>query len=156
MYRISYFLTSHLILFMTKVHFSSKSILWETPQAFYDSLNEKYHFNTDVCAVKENAKCRQFYTPQQDGLKQSWQGRVWMNPPYGREIGKWVEKAYTESLHGCLVVSLLPARTDTLWYHCYINNQQNVTVRFLKGRLKFGNSQYPAPIPSMLVIFGII
>ena len=122
---------------MNKVLFSSKSILWETPQAFSDSLNQRYCFTTDVCAVKQNAKCRHFYTPQEDGLKQQWRGRCWMNPPYGREIGKWLENAYQESLKGCLVVALLPARTDTRWYHQFINNQANVTVKFLQRRIKF-------------------
>ena len=142
---------------MNRVLFSSQSIMWETPKAFFDSLNAKYCFTTDVCAVKGNTKCRHFYSPQEDGLKQAWKGRCWMNPPYGRnETGKWVEKAYKESLNGCLVVALLPARTDTRWFHQFIYKQVNVTVRFLKGRLKFGNSLYPAPFPSMLVCFGTI
>ena len=139
---------------MNKVHFSRKTILWATPQAFFDNLNAKYHFSTDLCAVKENAKCRHFYSPQEDGLKQTWKGRCWLNPPYGREIIHWVEKAYMESLNGCFIVALLPARTDTRWFHHFIYNKSNVTVHFLKGRLKFGNALYPAPFPSMLAIFG--
>jgi phage N-6-adenine-methyltransferase len=128
--------------------------MWETPQDFFDRLNAVYAFTTDVCAIKANAKCKYFYTPVIDGLQQTWKGNCWMNPPYGRnQTGKWVEKAYRESKNGCLVVALLPARTDTRWFHRFIYKKRDVTVEFIKGRLKFGGSKNAAPFPSMVVIF---
>ena len=140
---------------MNKVFSSSKSIMWETPQDFFDKLNAKYKFNTDVCAIKGNAKCRNYFTPKTDGLKQAWEGVCWMNPPYGRNhTVKWVEKAYRESRNGCVVVALLPARTDTRWFHEYIYNKPNVAIEFIKGRLKFSGSKNAAPFPSMVVVFG--
>lgn len=135
----------------TEVMFSSKTDMWETPQDFFDKLNEEFHFTVDVCAIPENAKCEKFFTPEMNGLKQEWTGICWCNPPYGREIGKWVEKAYVASTWGATVVMLLPARTDTKWFHEYIYN--NAEIRFIKGRLKFGNSKTAAPFPSMVVIF---
>lgn len=118
---------------------------------FFDQLNEEFHFTVDVCAIPENAKCEKFFTPEINGLKQEWEGVCWCNPPYGREIGKWVEKAYIASTWGATVVMLLPARTDTKWFHEYIYNKSE--IRFVKGRLKFGNSKTAAPFPSMVVIF---
>ncbi len=141
---------------MNDVVFSSKSIMWETSQDFFNQLNNIYHFTTDVCAIPANAKCAHFYTPNMDGLRQVWSGVCWMNPPYGRnQTGKWVEKAYRESQKGCLVVALLPARTDTKWFHQFIYNKVGVTVEFIKGRLKFGGSKNAAPFPSMLVLFRL-
>ena len=132
------------------VHFSSKTDEWETPQAFFDELNKEFNFTTDVCATTENAKCFFYYDKEKDGLSQNWDDlRCWMNPPYGREIGKWVKKA--SEARGGVVVCLLPARTDTKWFHDYIYNKAE--IRLLKGRLKFGNSKNSAPFPSMLVIF---
>ena len=137
---------------MNDVHFSSKSDDWETPQPLFDRLNEHYHFGLDVCASAENAKCARYFDRETDGLKQSWTGRCWMNPPYGREIGKWVKKAYeTAKKRQGLVVCLLPARTDTAWFHDYCLKGQ---YTFLRGRLKFGNAKNSAPFPSMIVIFG--
>ena len=102
----------------------------------------------DVCATTDNAKCKEFYSPEQDGLAQEWTGVCWCNPPYGREIGKWVRKAAESS---CTVVMLLPARTDTKWFHDYIYGKAE--IRFIKGRLKFGDAKNSAPFPSMVVIF---
>ena len=132
----------------TQLMFSSATALWETPQEFFDALNREFHFDTDVCALAENAKCKRFYSPEKDGLSQEWQGVCWCNPPYGREIGKWVKKAAESH---CTTVMLLPARTDTRWFHDYIYNKAE--VRFIKGRLKFGNSKNSAPFPNMVVIF---
>jgi site-specific DNA-methyltransferase (adenine-specific) len=132
----------------TKVLFSSKTDLWETPQAFFDSLNKEFHFTIDVCALQENSKCDKYYTPLDDGLAQEWCGVVWCNPPYGREVCKWVRKAYFAK---ATVVMLLPARTDTKWFHDYIAEKQE--VRFVKGRLKFGGCKNSAPFPSMVVVF---
>lgn len=135
----------------TEVMFSSKTDMWATPQDFFDKLNEEFNFTVDVCAIPENAKCEKFFTPEINGLKQEWTGVCWCNPPYGREICKWVEKAYIASTWGATVVMLLPARTDTKWFHEYIYNKAE--IRFIKGRLKFGNSKTSAPFPSMVVIF---
>lgn len=134
------------------VMFSSTTDVWATPQRFFDELNSEFNFELDVCATPENAKCRRFYTKEQDGLAHPWTGRVWCNPPYGREIGKWVKKAFETAARGGLVVMLLPARTDTRWFHDYIYGKAE--VRFIRGRLKFGDSKNSAPFPSMVVIFG--
>ena len=146
---------------------SSNKSDWETPQDFFDKLNWGIQFTLDVCATKDNTKCERFYSPEIDGLKQSWKGeKCWMNPPYGREIGKWVKKASDECyVNGVLTVALLPARTDTKWFHEYINNNSLAEIRFIKGRLKFINRSLPswredgklkvssAPFPSMIVIW---
>ena len=127
------------------VHFSSKTDLWETPQDTFDALD------VDVCAVAGNAKCARFYTPETDGLAQDWApSRCWMNPPYGRTIARWMRKAWEESLRGATVVCLVPARTDTAWWHDYAMKGQ---IRFLRGRLKFGNAKHSAPFPSAVVVF---
>ena len=131
-----------------KVMFSSQTDLWETPQDFFNKLNEEFCFETDVCALPENAKCKKFYSPDENGLSKKWGGICWCNPPYGRKIGEWVKKA---SESKATVVMLLPARTDTKWFHDYIYNKAE--IRFIKGRLKFGNSKNSAPFPSMVVIF---
>lgn len=138
---------------MNKALLSSKTVEWETPQDFFDRLNAEFCFSIDVAANEDNHKCPRYYTKEQDGLAQSWAGEtVWCNPPYGREIGKWVEKAYRESRDGgATVVMLIPARTDTRWFHNWIYNQME--VRFLRGRLKFGGSKDNAPFPSMVVVF---
>lgn len=137
------------------VMFSSETDLWSTPQDLFDELNEIYSFETDVCAIPENAKCSIYFTPEIDGLKQAWFGSCWMNPPYGREISKWVKKAYESSVKfGTRVVALLPARTDTKWFHDYIYGKDRVQIIFVKGRLKFGSSKNSAPFPSMIVVFG--
>lgn len=135
----------------TEVMFSSKTDLWETPQDLFDELNDEFGFDIDVCATKENAKCSRYFTKEQDGLLQDWDGVVWCNPPYGKEIGKWVEKAYKSYKDGSTVVMLLPARTDTKWFHNYIYGKAE--IRFIRGRLKFGGSKNSAPFPSMVVIF---
>lgn len=127
--------------------FSSKTDMWATPKDFFDKMNAEFGFNLDVCATKENAKCEKFYTEQDDGLQKEWGGGCWCNPPYGREIGKWVKKASESNF----CVMLLPARTDTRWFHDYIYNKAE--IRFLKGRLKFGDCKNAAPFPSMIVIF---
>ena len=131
--------------------FSSKTDLWETPQDLFDKLNNEFHFTLDVCATPENAKCEEFYTKEQDGLKQPWKGTVWCNPPYGRQIGEWVRRAFLASVSGSTVVMLLPARTDTRWFHEYIYGKAE--IRFIRGRLKFGGSKNSAPFPSMVVVF---
>lgn len=137
----------------TELLFSSKTDLWETPQDLFDKLNNEFQFTLDVCATAENAKCDKFYTEEQDGLKHPWKGTVWCNPPYGRGIGQWVRRALFASVSGSTVVMLLPARTDTKWFHDYIYKRNNVEIRFIRGRLKFGGSKNSAPFPSMVVVF---
>lgn len=131
--------------------FSSNTDLWATPQDFFNKLNDEFHFEIDVCALPENAKCDKYYTPHIDGLKQEWTGICWMNPPYGRAIGNWVKKAYESSQNGATVVCLLPSRTDTKWWHEYCMKGE---IRFVKGRLKFGGAKDSAPFPSAVVIFS--
>ena len=132
------------------IHFSSATDMWATPQAFFDGLNSEFGFTLDVCSTHENAKCEYHFTETDDGLSQVWDGMCWMNPPYGRTIGKWMRKAYESSLTGATVVCLVPARTDTAWWHEYAIKGE---VRFLRGRLKFGGSINSAPFPSAVVIF---
>lgn len=131
--------------------FSSASCEWSTPPEFFKALDAEFHFNVDVCATGENAKCTAYYTPEMDGLSKPWYGRCWCNPPYGKGVGRWVEKAAQSAREGGLVVMLLPARTDTKWFHDYILGQAE--IRFVRGRLKFGGSKNSAPFPSMVVVF---
>lgn len=134
------------------VHFSSKTDMWSTPQAFFDKYDQVYRFNLDVCATADNAKCENYFTEEDDGLVQDWSGlgNVWMNPPYGREIIHWMKKAYESSLEGATVVCLVPARTDTKWWHEYAMKGQ---IEFIRGRLKFGDAKNSAPFPSAVVVF---
>lgn len=137
------------------VIFSSNSVEWETPQELFNELNEEFIFSLDPCSDDNNHKCELYYTKDTNGLSKSWNNNnVFMNPPYGRNIiDKWVKKAYNESVNGnCIVVGLLPARTDTKWFHDYILDKAE--IRFIKGRLKFSNSKDCAPFPSMIVIWS--
>jgi site-specific DNA-methyltransferase (adenine-specific) len=138
----------------TEVMFSSETDMWATPQDFFDKLNEEFHFTLDPCATSENAKCERYFTEDDDGLKQDWQGNVvFCNPPYGRAIKGWVKKCYEESKKpNTKVVLLIPARTDTSYFHDYIYNIAT-EIRFIRGRLKFGDAKNSAPFPSMVVIF---
>ena len=136
---------------MNKVHFSSETDLWATPIDFYEKLESRFNFTLDPCCTHDNAKCVKHYTIEENGLKQDW-GRetVFMNPPYGRGIVKWMEKAYKSSLKGATVVCLVPSRTDTKWWHDYA---MKGSIEFIKGRLKFGTAKNSAPFPSAVVIF---
>ena len=135
------------------VHFSSKTNEWATPQYLFDELNREYHFTLDPCSTHENAKCEKYFTEKENGLLQDWsKDVVFMNPPYGREIKHWIKKAYKESLNGATVVCLIPARTDTTYWHNYIFGKA-LDIRFLKGRLKFGDSKNSAPFPSAIVVY---
>lgn len=134
------------------VLFSSKSIDWSTPQELFDALDKRFQFTLDVCASDKNAKVKRYFTRELDGLGQSWGGeRCWMNPPYGREIGAWVEKARREAEQGALVVGLLPARTDTKWWQEHVYGHAD--VRFVARRLKFGNAATGAPFPSAVAVW---
>ena len=119
----------------------------------FDELNEEFHFTLDPAANEENNKCETFFTKEQNGLTCLWGGHtVFCNPPYGREIGKWVQKAWEEhKTSGNTVVMLLPARTDTRWFHEFIYGKAE--IRFVRGRLKFGNATNSAPFPSMVVVW---
>lgn len=131
--------------------FSSATDQWATPKSFFDRVHSVFSFQTDVCADMSNAKCPLFYTESDNGLSKNWTGVCWMNPPYGKTIGLWVEKAYKSAKeNGATVVCLLPARVDTKWWHDYCAKGE---VHFIKGRLKFGNSINSAPFPSALVVF---
>ena len=136
---------------MNHVLFSSKTDNWATPQALFDRLNDEFHFTLDVAADETNHKCTEYFTKEQDGLSQKWEGCVWCNPPYGREIFRWVKKAYEEHENGATVVLLLPARTDTKWFHEYVYGKAE--IRFLRGRVKFGDGKGNAPFPSMICVY---
>jgi len=141
------------------VLFSSKKSDWNTPQGFFNELNAEFNFELDAAATDKTAKCERYFTPETDGLAQSWavsEGRaVFCNPPYGRETGKWVKKAYEEAQRGTMIVMLLPSRTDVSWFHDYILGRAE--VRFLRGRLKFaddeGQAKNSAPFPSLVAIY---
>lgn len=138
----------------TELMFSSKTDLWSTPQEFFETLDKEFNFDLDPCSTHENAKCEKHFTREENGLAQSWEGyTVFCNPPYGRELRAWVEKAYNESRkENTRVVMLIPARTDTTYFHDFIYHKAK-EIRFIRGRLKFGNSKNAAPFPSMVVIF---
>lgn len=137
---------------MNKSLFSSASVEWATPWPLYNQLDEEFHFNLDPCCTHENAKCKDHYTQIEDGLSQDWGGkRVFCNPPYGRELPKWIKKCHDEARNGTLVVMLIPARTDTKAFHEFIYHKAE--IRFIKGRIKFGDAKSAAPFPSMIVIY---
>ena len=132
--------------------FSSAKEDWETPREFFERLDGEFHFDLDVCAFPHNAKCPAYFTKEDDGLAREWGNRTcWMNPPYGREIAAWVEKARREAERGALVVGLLPARTDTRWWQEHVHGHAD--VRFLSGRLKFGGADTGAPFPSAIAVW---
>ena len=130
--------------------FSSKTDDWATPQALFDELDAVYHFTLDVCASHANAKCAKYFTREEDGLAQDWSGEVcWMNPPYGKFVKKWVEKA---SNADAIVVGLLPSRTGPRWFQNHVFGQAEIT--FLPGRLKFGAGTKAAPFDSVVAVWG--
>lgn len=129
---------------------ASKTEEWETPQEFFNKLNEEFHFTLDVCATRENAKCPRFITKQDNALNLDLNGTCWMNPPYGRQIKAWMKKAFDESLKGNTVVCLVPSRTDAGWWHDYAMKGE---IRFIRGRLKFGGSPYNAPFQNVIIVF---
>ena len=135
----------------TDLMFSSATDNWATPQEFFDKLDAVFNFQTDVCASTENAKCPKFYDKTENGLAQEWNGVCWMNPPYGKPIGEWMRKAYESARrNGATVVCLVPARTDTKWWH---DTAALGEVFFVPGRLKFGSAKNSAPFPCAVVVF---
>jgi phage N-6-adenine-methyltransferase len=132
--------------------FSSATDNWATPLPLFQHFDAQFNFELDVCASKDNAKCAKYFTAEIDALTQTWTGVCWMNPPYGRQIGKWVAKAYRSAHENeATVVCLLPARTDTAWWHDYCMRGR---IILLRGRVKFGDGRAPAPFPSAVVIFS--
>lgn len=144
---------------MNNALLSSKNLSWCTPPEFFNELDQEFHFDLDPAATDKSAKCARYFTPANDGLKADWGGcRVFCNPPYGRQIYDWVRKGYEESRKpGTLVVMLIPARTDTSYFHDYIFHGKADEVRFLRGRLKFtdedGNAKDAAPFPSAVIVW---
>jgi len=139
--------------------FSSASNEWGTPQELFDKLDKEFYFTLDPCSTDENHKCKKYFTLKDDGLSKSWNNEVvFVNPPYGRDIGKWVEKCYNESdRNGATCVMLIPARTDTKYFHKYIYHKAE--IRFIEGRVKFVSSDpnkkmQSAPFPSMIVVYN--
>jgi|TARA_R110002110_G_scaffold222972_1_gene436845 phage N-6-adenine-methyltransferase len=134
--------------------FSSKSLEWATPQHFFDQLEATFgEFTLDPCTNDSNYKVKNRFTETEDGLKQDWSGnKVFMNPPYGRVIKHWIKKAYEEGQkEETMVVALIPARTDTRYWHDYVMKAH--AIYFVKGRLKFGNGENSAPFPSAVIVF---
>lgn len=133
------------------VHYSSATPEWSTPQWLFDALDAEFSFSLDPCCTHENAKCDKHFTREDNGLLRSWAGEtVWMNPPYGDEIGAWMAKAHGAAENeGALVVCLVPARTDTAWWHNYAMKHE---IRLLRGRLKFGDAKDSAPFPSAVIV----
>lgn len=144
---------------MNQALLSSKKMDYCTPQDFFDELDQEFHFTLDAAATPKSAKCGKYYTPAENGLEMPWScggGGVFCNPPYGREIGRWVRKAWEEAQKGVTIVLLIPARTDTSYFHDYIYGQAE--IRFVRGRLRFtdeeGKAYQAAPFPSMVVIYN--
>ena len=139
-----------------KVHYSSKKEDWQTPDDLYTRLNDEFGpFTLDAAASSENAKCAAFFSKELDALNRDWTGRVWLNPPYGRKLYTWFHKAVLETKvlrHAQRVVMLVPARTDTRWFHDFVQPYAD-DVQFLKGRVTFKGAKHPAPFPSMVVVF---
>ena len=151
---------------MNNVHFSCKSDEWETPKEIFEKYDKIFNFQLDAAATKENALCNNFFTKEYDSLTKNWSEykNIWLNPPYGKIISKFIKKAHEESLKGCVVVCLIPGRVDTSYFHDYILPYSKII--YIRGRLKFKNrllpsyredgnfKSSPAPFPSMIVIFG--
>ena len=137
-----------------ELHFKSEKQTWETPQDFFNKLDDLFGFTLDACASSDNAKVGNYYTVEQNALIQEWQGVVWCNPPYGRHQVDFIKKAYDQLIkNGSTVVCLIPARPDTkLWQDLIFPHADQIC--FIRGRLKFGDSKDAAPFPSALIVFG--
>jgi phage N-6-adenine-methyltransferase len=122
---------------------------WETPDELFNPLNDEFHFTLDVAASPENAKCSTYYTEENDGLLKEWSGVCWMNPPFDNKT-KWIKKAYQEAQKGATVVCLVPARTNTNWWHDICMKGE---VRFIRGRPKFKGAKHGLPNPLAIVVF---
>ena len=134
------------------VLYASRNDEWPTPRSFFTALNDEFHFTLDPCATKANATCAHFFTQKDDGLAKDWgRHRVFCNPPYGRGITVWVQKCYLAAKQGATVVLLIPSRTDTRYFHDWISGKAE--LRFVRGRLKFGDGRQSAPFPSLVAIY---
>lgn len=131
--------------------FSSNKEEYKTPQCLFELLHKEFQFTLDAAASQTNTKCSQFYAREDDALAQDWPGHVWCNPPYGRNISRWVEKGYMESRKGSTVVMLLPSRTDTLWWHKWVMKAKE--IRFLNQRLTFEGTNNKSPMPCSIIVF---
>ena len=132
---------------------SSKTNEWETPQWFFNELNVEFGFTLDPCS-NGNHKCNKYFTAEQDGLKQDWfNDVVFMNPPYGGHTGDWMKKAMEESRKGAIVVCLIVSATDRSYWHDYIFPYAK-QIRFIRGRLTFGEANSTAPFASAVVVFS--
>ena len=133
--------------------YSSRTDEWATPQSFYNELHARFNFTLDPCASADNAKCAAYFTKDRDGLLQDWgTHRVFCNPPYGKLIRDWARKCYEASQQGALVVLLAHSRTDTRWFHDWVYRKAD-EIRFVRGRLKFGDGKQSAPFPSLVAVF---
>ncbi len=134
--------------------FKSKSHEYETPKEIFEPLQKEFNLQLDVCASDKNHKLDNYFTIEDDGLIKDWSkyGNFWMNPPFGRQIKKWVIKAYEESQKGVIGVLILPVRCNILWWHKYIIDTK-AEVRFLKGEIKFNNCKRGLWLPFAIVIF---
>lgn len=131
--------------------FASKKQDYATPWDLFNVLNDEFHFTLDVCADEQNRKVDKYFSIKDDGLSQDWKGVCWMNPPY-KDMKKWIIKAYEESIkHDSIVVCLIPARTNTNWWHDYCMKGE---IRFIRGRPKFEGCKHGLPQPLAVVIFG--
>jgi len=133
-----------------KNRFGSKSVEWATPESVYQPLNAEFSFTCDLAASSQNAKCDNYFSAEDNSLVQRWEGVCWLNPPYGRELPMWLRKAENSTSNGCTVVCLIPARTNTGWWHDIVMNHE---VRFVRGRPKFNDSKYGLPFPLAIVVF---
>lgn len=136
---------------MNSVIFSSSRQDWRTPAHLFSLLDSEFHFTLDVCADSDNALTEDYFSISNSCLDHEWFGRVFMNPPYSRNVGRFVKKAFLEIPHCEVIVMLLPVRTDTSWFHDYILNKAE--IRFIRGRLRFSDSSSFAPFPSMIAIY---
>lgn len=136
-----------------KNYFKSNSEEYETPPEIFEPLQKEFDLQLDVCATKENTKCDLFFTKEEDGLTKEWDRSFWMNPPFGRNLKKWVQKAYEESQKGVIGVLLLPVRSNTIWWHKYIIDTK-AEVRFLKGEIKFVGYERGLWLPFAIIIFN--
>jgi phage N-6-adenine-methyltransferase len=131
---------------------SSERMDWPTPQDYFAELHAEFEFTVDACASAENAKLARYWDECDEGLMQSWEGeRVYMNPPYGRQLPRWILKAWNEIGHAEIIVALIPARVDTSYWHRYIFG--HAEIRFLRGRLRFEGAANVAPFPVAVVIW---
>jgi len=139
-----------------KTKFESHKQEWETPAGLFDRLNREFGFTLDLAADATNAKCSAYYTVKNDALKLPWHGVCWLNPPYGAKqhrLSDWVRKAFREAQTkaGCTVAMLIPARTNTRWWHDYC--MRAAEIRFINGRPKFGDAKHGLPQPLALIVF---